>query len=130
MARPAELLGRARLAKPLDMPGTESGRELEELGNGLELGNGEPRAQQAVPVLVQRAPDLLGHGVVARRDLDPDAAPVELVPDAAREPRPLQPVDDGGDRPVVRPWGRFVVFADPDGNGWAVQEIMQTGDDA
>jgi predicted enzyme related to lactoylglutathione lyase len=21
------------------------------------------------------------------------------------------------------PWGRFVFFADPDGNGWAVQEI-------
>ena len=23
------------------------------------------------------------------------------------------------------PWGRFVFFADPDGNGWAVQEIGQ-----
>ncbi|HEU4737598.1 MAG TPA: glyoxalase superfamily protein [Solirubrobacterales bacterium] len=23
------------------------------------------------------------------------------------------------------PWGRFVFFADPDGNGWAVQEIVQ-----
>jgi len=22
------------------------------------------------------------------------------------------------------PWGRFVFFADPDGNGWAVQEMM------
>ena len=22
------------------------------------------------------------------------------------------------------PWGRFVFFSDPDGNGWAVQEIM------
>lgn len=22
------------------------------------------------------------------------------------------------------PWGRFVFFADPDGNGWAVQEIV------
>ncbi len=21
------------------------------------------------------------------------------------------------------PWGRFVFFADPDGNGWAVQQI-------
>ena len=21
------------------------------------------------------------------------------------------------------PWGRFVFFSDPDGNGWAVQEI-------
>jgi predicted enzyme related to lactoylglutathione lyase len=23
------------------------------------------------------------------------------------------------------PWGRFVFFADPDGNGWAVQEIIR-----
>jgi len=22
------------------------------------------------------------------------------------------------------PWGRFVFFSDPDGNGWAVQEIV------
>jgi predicted enzyme related to lactoylglutathione lyase len=25
------------------------------------------------------------------------------------------------------PWGRFVFFADPDGNGWAVQEIVRAG---
>jgi catechol 2,3-dioxygenase-like lactoylglutathione lyase family enzyme len=25
------------------------------------------------------------------------------------------------------PWGRFVFFADPDGNGWAVQQIVQPG---
>ena len=25
------------------------------------------------------------------------------------------------------PWGRFVFFKDPDGNGWAVQEISQRG---
>jgi predicted enzyme related to lactoylglutathione lyase len=25
------------------------------------------------------------------------------------------------------PWGRFVFFRDPDGNGWAVQEIQQRG---
>jgi catechol 2,3-dioxygenase-like lactoylglutathione lyase family enzyme len=25
------------------------------------------------------------------------------------------------------PWGRFVYFADPDGNGWAVQEIPRPG---
>jgi predicted enzyme related to lactoylglutathione lyase len=24
------------------------------------------------------------------------------------------------------PWGRFVFFSDPDGNGWAVQEIQAT----
>jgi catechol 2,3-dioxygenase-like lactoylglutathione lyase family enzyme len=23
----------------------------------------------------------------------------------------------------VQPWGRFVYFADPDGNRWAVQEL-------
>ena len=26
------------------------------------------------------------------------------------------------------PWGRFVFFADPDGNGWAVQEIVKPQD--
>jgi catechol 2,3-dioxygenase-like lactoylglutathione lyase family enzyme len=25
------------------------------------------------------------------------------------------------------PWGRFVFFNDPDGNGWAVQEIQRRG---
>ena len=25
------------------------------------------------------------------------------------------------------PWGRFVFFADPDGNRWAVQQIMRPG---
>jgi uncharacterized glyoxalase superfamily protein PhnB len=24
-------------------------------------------------------------------------------------------------------WGRFVFFSDPDGNGWAVQEIQKPG---
>jgi hypothetical protein len=23
------------------------------------------------------------------------------------------------------PWGRFVFFSDPDGNGWSVQEIQK-----
>jgi catechol 2,3-dioxygenase-like lactoylglutathione lyase family enzyme len=26
------------------------------------------------------------------------------------------------------PWGRFVFFSDPDGNGWAVQEIQRAPD--
>jgi catechol 2,3-dioxygenase-like lactoylglutathione lyase family enzyme len=26
-----------------------------------------------------------------------------------------------------QPWGRFVYFADPDGNGWALQELVQQG---
>ena len=25
------------------------------------------------------------------------------------------------------PWGRFVFFSDPDGNAWAVQEILRPG---
>ena len=25
------------------------------------------------------------------------------------------------------PWGRFVFFADPDGNGWAVQQLIRPG---
>ena len=25
------------------------------------------------------------------------------------------------------PWGRFVFFADPDGNGWAVQQLLRPG---
>jgi catechol 2,3-dioxygenase-like lactoylglutathione lyase family enzyme len=25
------------------------------------------------------------------------------------------------------PWGRFVFFSDPDGNGWAVQQIIRQG---
>jgi catechol 2,3-dioxygenase-like lactoylglutathione lyase family enzyme len=25
------------------------------------------------------------------------------------------------------PWGRFIFFADPDGNGWAVQQIVRPG---
>jgi predicted enzyme related to lactoylglutathione lyase len=25
------------------------------------------------------------------------------------------------------PWGRFVFFSDPDGNGWAVQQVLPTG---
>ena len=28
------------------------------------------------------------------------------------------------------PWGRFVFFGDPDGNGWAVQQIPTTARDA
>jgi len=28
------------------------------------------------------------------------------------------------------PWGRFVFFKDPDGNGWSVQEIQRPGADA
>jgi catechol 2,3-dioxygenase-like lactoylglutathione lyase family enzyme len=42
--------------------------------------------------------------------------------DAAR----LELMERGVDASEVRdfPWGRFVFFSDPDGNGWAVQEIQ------
>ena len=38
-------------------------------------------------------------------------------------------VENGVDAGDVQefPWGRFVFFKDPDGNGWAVQEIQQRG---
>jgi predicted enzyme related to lactoylglutathione lyase len=43
--------------------------------------------------------------------------------DAAR----AQLVDGGVDVSEVQdfPWGRFVFFADPDGNRWAVQQIVR-----
>ena len=45
--------------------------------------------------------------------------------DAAR----AELVDRGVDVTEVQdfPWGRFVFFADPDGNGWAVQQIPPRG---
>jgi predicted enzyme related to lactoylglutathione lyase len=45
--------------------------------------------------------------------------------DAAR----AQLVDGGVEVGEVQefPWGRFVFFKDPDGNGWAVQEIQKPG---
>jgi predicted enzyme related to lactoylglutathione lyase len=40
-----------------------------------------------------------------------------------------QLVDAGGEVSEVQdfPWGRFVFFADPDGNRWAVQQIVRPG---
>jgi predicted enzyme related to lactoylglutathione lyase len=45
--------------------------------------------------------------------------------DAARQ----QLVDGGVEASPVQefPWGRFTFFSDPDGNGWAVQEIVAQG---
>jgi len=37
--------------------------------------------------------------------------------DLVRRGVEVSPVDD-------QPWGRFVYFSDPDGNSWAVQEIV------
>jgi catechol 2,3-dioxygenase-like lactoylglutathione lyase family enzyme len=46
--------------------------------------------------------------------------------DAARR----QLLDRGVDASDVQdyPWGRFVFFSDPDGNGWAVQQIVRPQD--
>ena len=48
-----------------------------------------------------------------------------VVPDAEAARRQL--VDRGVDASEVQdyPWGRFVFFSDPDGNGWAVQQIVR-----
>lgn len=47
---------------------------------------------------------------------DADAAHAELSGRGVD----VTPVDD-------RPWGRFVTFADPDGNGWSIQQLPPRG---
>lgn len=47
---------------------------------------------------------------------DADAARQELI-DRGFDPGP---VDE-------QPWGRFLYFHDPDGNGWSVQQIVRPG---
>lgn len=48
-----------------------------------------------------------------------------VVSDAEAARRQL--LDRGVDASDVQdyPWGRFVFFSDPDGNGWAVQQIVR-----
>jgi predicted enzyme related to lactoylglutathione lyase len=48
-----------------------------------------------------------------------------VVPDADAARRHL--VERGVEASEVQdyPWGRFVFFTDPDGNGWAVQQIVR-----
>ena len=50
-----------------------------------------------------------------------------VVPDieAAREELVARGVDVGDIQRM--PWGAFVFFSDPDGNGWAVQELPAAG---
>jgi predicted enzyme related to lactoylglutathione lyase len=45
------------------------------------------------------------------------------------EPARAELVERGVDVSEIQdfPWGRFVFFSDPDGNGWAVQQIQQPG---
>jgi catechol 2,3-dioxygenase-like lactoylglutathione lyase family enzyme len=47
---------------------------------------------------------------------DIEAAQAELKGRGA----PISDIDD-------QPWGRFVYFSDPDGNAWAVQQIVTPG---
>src|SRR4051794_14231613 len=51
---------------------------------------------------------------------------LQVVVDDAEATRALL-VEQGIDAQAVQefPWGRFTFFADPDGNGWAVQEIQR-----
>jgi predicted enzyme related to lactoylglutathione lyase len=53
---------------------------------------------------------------------------LQLVVDDAEAAR-AQLVERGVDAGDVRdfPWGRFVFFADPDGNRWAVQQLPPRG---
>lgn len=46
--------------------------------------------------------------------------------DAARDELTARGLDVGEVRDY--PWGRFLFFADPDGNGWAVQQIVTGGE--
>jgi predicted enzyme related to lactoylglutathione lyase len=50
-----------------------------------------------------------------------------VVPDIEAAHRELR--ERGVDVSAVEdfPWGRFVFFSDPDGNGWAVQEVVPQG---
>jgi len=50
---------------------------------------------------------------------------LQLVVESADAAR-AELVERGVEASEVRefPWGRFVFFSDPDGNGWAVQEIV------
>jgi predicted enzyme related to lactoylglutathione lyase len=51
-----------------------------------------------------------------------------VVPDADAARAEL--VSRGVDATPVQefPWGRFTLFHDPDGNGWAVQQIVRRGE--
>jgi predicted enzyme related to lactoylglutathione lyase len=71
---------------------------------------------------------VIGDGIT---DMVPGSQNIQLVvanADAAR----AQLVAAGVDASEVdnQPWGRFVYFADPDGNRWSVQEIVIPGSTA
>ncbi|AUZ87631.1 glyoxalase [Arthrobacter agilis] len=51
-----------------------------------------------------------------------------VVPDAARARAGLLERGVAASDVDAQPWGRFVYFSDPDGNSWALQELLQTPD--
>jgi predicted enzyme related to lactoylglutathione lyase len=66
----------------------------------------------------------IGQGVI---DAEPGSvAGLQLVVDDIEAAR-AQLADGGVEVSEVQdfPWGRFVFFSDPDGNGWAVQQLPQ-----
>jgi catechol 2,3-dioxygenase-like lactoylglutathione lyase family enzyme len=69
------------------------------IGNGVT--DAEPGSVQGMQVVVEDIE--AAHAELSGRGLD------------------VSPVQDF-------PWGRFVFFADPDGNRWAVQQIVVPGD--
>ena len=46
-----------------------------------------------------------------------------VVPDAEAARQHLLEHDVAASEVDEQPWGKFVYFADPDGNGWALQEL-------
>jgi catechol 2,3-dioxygenase-like lactoylglutathione lyase family enzyme len=66
----------------------------------------------------------LGKGV---SDMQPGAMRgLQVVVDDAQAAR-AHLVDQGIEASEVQefPWGRFVFFSDPDGNGWSIQELQK-----
>src|ERR1700749_553191 len=50
-----------------------------------------------------------------------------VIPDADAARRQLLDAGVEASEVQVMPWGRFVFFADPDGNPWSLQELPQGG---
>lgn len=78
-----------------------NGRQRGETSPHLDIGEGitdaEPGSVRGMQMVVADAD--AAHAALTERGIE------------------VSPVDD-------QPWGRFVYFSDPDGNTWAVQEIV------
>jgi predicted enzyme related to lactoylglutathione lyase len=77
---------------------------------------------------VQLTPPGSGCSIVLDKNMTPmepgSSQGIQVVVDDADAAR-AQLVANGVEASEVQdmPWGRFVFFADPDGNGWAIQQI-------